>query len=429
MRTIRRILVTAVTVMLSVAAIRTASFILHHTYSDRLAPFFKDNRHYDVLFFGTSHMFCAVSPMQLWHDYGITSYNFGVQRMSIPLSYWMMRCSVSHCKPQIAVLDIHPWLIDGISDAQELNRVLSDEKLYTDKLNRKSIDYFSHFGLDAVPFSREKFAALNDLFSDTRERIEYAFPYALWHNRYEDLTFAQEWDYVFHRKADVNKGWYPQFNIAKPNEYPQVADAVPLLEDCTAYAYIRNFVSYCRNNGITPVLMNIPFPATETEQKNANSVAKFARELDVPYYNMLFMDIVDYHTDCDDPHSHLNPSGARKVTDFLGLILHEAYAVPDHRTESGYSSWDSDYVVFRQFLVQQFELYPSLRQNLMILYAAGFSADLFLPDGVQLDAVEQLLVSQLGESLSIEPAAASSPFRARLVVHDAGGGKDFERMF
>ena len=36
-------------------------------------PFIREDRQYDVLFFGTSHVVNSVFPMQLWRDYGITS--------------------------------------------------------------------------------------------------------------------------------------------------------------------------------------------------------------------------------------------------------------------------------------------------------------------------------------------------------------------
>ncbi len=44
-----------------------------YSYSEFLAS----DTEYDVLFFGSSHVYSAISPMQLWKDYGITSYNLG----------------------------------------------------------------------------------------------------------------------------------------------------------------------------------------------------------------------------------------------------------------------------------------------------------------------------------------------------------------
>ena len=46
-------------------------------------PFLQDDREYDVLFFGTSHVVNSVFPMQLWRDYGITSYNLAIHGGSI----------------------------------------------------------------------------------------------------------------------------------------------------------------------------------------------------------------------------------------------------------------------------------------------------------------------------------------------------------
>lgn len=52
--------------------------------------------------------------------------------------------------------------------------------------------------------------------------------------------------------------------------------------------------------------------------------------------------VADYATDCFDAHEHLNPSGARKVSDYLGRYTTEHYDVDDHRVDAAYTAWADD---------------------------------------------------------------------------------------
>ena len=42
---------------------------------EKNGSFLKEDRDYDVLLFGSSHMVNGIYPMELWKDYGITAYN------------------------------------------------------------------------------------------------------------------------------------------------------------------------------------------------------------------------------------------------------------------------------------------------------------------------------------------------------------------
>ena len=139
---------------------------------------------------------------------------------------------------------------------------------------------------------------------------------------------------------------------------------------------------------------------------------------------------VDYDTDCVDPHSHLNPSGARKVTDFLGRLLREEYDVPDHRAEPAYASWYNDYEAYRAFLLQTFAEHTDFKENLMLLNNSNFTARLLLAEDAVIDTVEQKLIAQLGGALTMERTAAMPDVpRARLTVRDVVTGKEFEKSF
>ena len=67
--------------------------------------FFEEEEDFDVLFFGTSHMKYGILPMELWHDYGIVSYNLGTNLQLLPTTYWQMENVLEYTSPKLVVID------------------------------------------------------------------------------------------------------------------------------------------------------------------------------------------------------------------------------------------------------------------------------------------------------------------------------------
>ena len=99
-------------------------------------PFLRDDREYDVLFFGSSHMINGVFPMELWKDYGLTSYNLAGHGASLAASFWELRLAVQYHKPKVAVLDV---LFAG-SQTTEMSIGLAHEMLDSYPLSRLKVE-------------------------------------------------------------------------------------------------------------------------------------------------------------------------------------------------------------------------------------------------------------------------------------------------
>ena len=54
------------------------------------------------------------------------------------------------------------------------------------------------------------------------------------------------------------------------------------------------------------------------------------------------MEVIKNQKDCCDYEGHLNPSGASKVTAFLGEWLTQRYALEDRRGDRAYAYWDEN---------------------------------------------------------------------------------------
>lgn len=79
-------------------------------------------------------------------------------------------------------------------------------------------------------------------------------------------------------RRQSREGAESRIAVAEPNEMRRVAEADMLTEETVALQYIRKFIEYCRAEDIEPMLINIPYPASEDAQKAANAAMALAEE-------------------------------------------------------------------------------------------------------------------------------------------------------
>ena len=366
-KTIKSVLSSAVFLLLLLSLLAGAGRILEYKAGrEKTAPFIKRAQQLDVLFFGDSHAYSAIYPMELWNDYGIASYNMANYNLPIPASYWVMRSALLSCRPKVVVLDVNQiWEMAKVCE--------SSGDLHT--------------GLDGFPLSRVKLEAIFDLMDDpllTDEngqrykdlRAEFILPFIKYHARWSELTGRD-----LHPEYNHELGGERNIAVAQPAAYELTASTAD--EQGFGFSYLRRFIEHCQDLGIRVLLTNLPYPCPNNneEQLYTNAVMYTAEEYGVEYIDFVYMDqIVDYSTDCYDPASHLNPSGAWKVTDFIGQHLSQAYDLPDHRGEAAYAAWDSDYAVYRERKLQSLRDETDPYSFLMLLADPSFSTVLLLPE-------------------------------------------------
>jgi hypothetical protein len=86
----------------------------------------------------------------------------------------------------------------------------------------------------------------------------------------------------------------------------------------------------------------------EGDMEVANWGYVCADDNDIPYLNFVYEDLdINYATDCMDESHHLNMSGAKKVTDYIGKYLLNNYNITDKRKVSEYNFWYTDYEEYK----------------------------------------------------------------------------------
>lgn len=349
--------------------------------------FFAQDKDFDVLFFGASDVVNGIFPMELWKDYGIVSYNMAGHSNELATSYWVMENALDYTTPKLAVID-----------CLRINR------------NVKSSDIFSfmHISFDAFPLSTTKIKAVWDILDDPmmnereesgsvreeqekRTRLGLLWNYSVYHSRWNELT-----ENDFSPEPLYEKGAESRVAVSPAKLY-RIDDNDKITGGALGEEYLRKIIEDCKNRGIEVLLIYMPFPADEECQMEANYAYDLAKEYDVNYINFLDEDVVDFNTDLYDDKYHLNPSGARKITDYLGSYISANYPVEDRREDTDYSFWNVDYREYCGYKNSLIEEEDNIYNYLMLLAGDGLDVtmDIKREDIINDNKIKNLL-SNLG---------------------------------
>lgn len=249
----------------------------------------------DVLVAGDSESYTSVSPMDLWDRAGIAAYDCGQPGQRIQETYYILKTAFRTQSPKLVLF--------------ETNTMFRDPGF------------------------------LKNVQLSLTEPLAYHFPVIKYHNA---------WKALFDGPGGPKKS-YKGFEIRDKvvsyegdEEYmKETKDKAQIPE--VVRIYMEKIKRLCEKNGADLLLVSAPSPKNYNYKKH-NSLEEYARENDLPYVdlNMKFRDIgIDWKQDSYDRGDHLNISGARKVTAYMGKYLSDNYDLPDRRNDDGWREWDN----------------------------------------------------------------------------------------
>lgn len=370
---IGRIFIRAVNIML-VLAILISIYVQAHAvtqprYSDeRFTEFFEEDQDYDVLFFGSSHMIHSINAMQLWKDYGLTSYNWAGYATWTPASYWIFKNAIEYHKPKVAVLEIY-----GLTNTVESQ----DHSML-------------HYTFDAIPFSATKIEAVFDLFAEQTTREEMLFPFNVYHSQWNTLTSDKVNAAFKPIPPSISKGSALLTEIYKEAElidFTYTSEFVPekdVYKD--GHTYIIKFIETCYKEGIQPVLLHVPYNVLS----DSDQVSNLAEIYNVPYFDYYTVgnDVINYKTDLND-RAHLNFSGATQVTHLFGEDLSKIFS-PEHDSTQ-IKKWDEYYQDYRDDLYKRLEKTQSIQELFLYLSDPMLRAKIHIHDEAELSEFADFL--------------------------------------
>ena len=344
--------------------------------NNKFSEFYEQEEDYDVLFLGSSHVLNSVFPMELWNDYGIVSYNLAGYGSRSASNYWVLKNALEYTTPELVVVDCCMISLE--------EKVGSVEQL--------------HMSTDHIPFGKIKVEMIRDLVEDEEQHWDFLWKFSTYHNRWNEL---EENDFDF--RPSPEKGAESRIAVAIPDAVEAKDTSCKVEEETVGIEYLRKIIEECQEQDIQVLLTYIPFPGNTGWQPEINSARDIAEEYDVDYLDYYtLMDRLNVHTDFYDKNSHVNPSGARKITEHIGSYISNVYGIEDHREDEIYSKWHDDYQVYTEFKHNNIKTEEELKSYLMLLKDKNLSYGVYLKWGFDWNAYPVL--KELLFNIGVNPA-------------------------
>lgn len=291
-----------------------------HSYITRGFYAEKENS-LDIIFMGNSDTYRGISPMILWQDYKITSYNYVSSGQRMWTGYYMLEEALKTQKPKVIFFNVDGLFFDDHSSMSNYQKVF-----------------------DNMKFSKNKLKAINDSvfeFSNSK-KLALIFPIISYHSRYNELR-KEDFQFALSDYYNVNKGLdMTTKKVSYGNEYVYDSDdRIPL--DNKVLKYLNKMVDKCDDENIVLEFFWIPSPDSWTREKS-NTISDYAKEHDISYIdlNLNYEDFdLDFEVDTSDGGDHLNVYGAEKVALFMGNYISDKYTFEEH-SDDIISKWDDD---------------------------------------------------------------------------------------
>jgi len=371
------------------------------SYSE-YAAFFEQEEDFDVLFFGSSHIFYGIYPTELWEKYGIVSYNMADNSSNLANDYWKMINSFDYTNPKLVVIDVwnsQAWLNQKISNIS-----------------------ITHTVLDCFPLSFTKISAVLDLFdrsnpadvsdsSDKDDALELLFTLGLYHTRWNALSQSDFQDIV--PRVTKGSGVMRDVVIREYEDNPEYMED-ELIFDEIGYDYLRRMIESCQKRGVEILLINTGYDANRQARYFNSFVPTLAEEYNIQYLDLTKHEsIINNYTDFNDlsiddtndyANAHLNVSGARKITDFLGNYIVENFdIIPDRREDREYGYWYNDCAEYANYYVGLIESEQNIYSYLTLLANDNFNFCIYINENSLIMEDSQFinLIANISKSLDV----------------------------
>lgn len=277
-----------------------------------IGEYYEETTEHDVIFIGDCEVYENFSPITLWEEYGITSYIRGSAQQLIWQSYYLLEETLKYEKPRVVIFNVLSM-----------------------KYDKPQKEAYNRMTLDGMKWSLSKVKDIQASMTEDENFIEYVIPLLRYHSRWSELT-KEDWKYLFHKDKVSHNGYYMRVDVKPAGIFPKEKKLGNYQFGDNAYEYLDKITKLCKDNDIQLILIKAPSVYPSWYEQWDQQMAEYARKNQIRYIN--FLDLqeetgIDFQTDTYDGGLHLNLSGAKKASEYLGKLLKEAYQLPDHRED------------------------------------------------------------------------------------------------
>jgi len=333
----------------------------------------------DTVFIGNSDIYRAISPVDLFHQTGITSAIAGRPNKQLSEVPGDIRDILRYQNPKTIVLETdcmfsgtNPGFKKGISpleaEAAKVDVAGQAPSKATDadvagqvpsKATNADVAGQGPSKATNAPqqniFAKCK-ALLQEGDSAFLAALNYKFPLVKYHDNWKHLkltTFLQpRGKYHFSNKGMAYANTVKAYPFG--NEYMQLSGGKHAMLSEEKLDQFQKIYDLCDRNGIRLVLLTVPSANTWNKGKS-DTVKQLAKKYDLTYYdyNRQLPAGFDWATDSKDGGNHLNYTGASAVTKDLAKKLTDDLTMnPTSLTKKQKQQWKKDYEHFHKSIVK-----------------------------------------------------------------------------
>ncbi len=320
----------------------------------------------DTVFIGNSDIYRAISPVDLFHQTGITSAIAGRPNKQLSEVPGDIRDILRYQNPKTIVLETdcmfsgtNPGFKKGISPLEAEAAKVDVAGQAPSKATDADIAGQAPSKATNTPqqniFDKCK-ALLQEGDSAFLAALNYKFPLVKYHDNWKHLkltTFLQpRGKYHFSNKGMAYANTVKAYPFG--NEYMQLSGGKNAMLSEEKLDQFQKIYDLCDRNGIRLVLLTVPSANTWNKGKS-DTVKQLAKKYDLTYYdyNRQLPAGFNWVTDSKDGGNHLNYAGASAVTKDLAKKLTDDLTMnPTSLTKEQKQQWRKDYEHFHKSIVK-----------------------------------------------------------------------------
>ena len=333
----------------------------------------------DTVFIGNSDIYRAISPVDLFHQTGITSAIAGRPNKQLSEVPGDIRDILRYQNPKTIVLETdcmfsgtNPGFKKGISPLEaEAAKVNVAGQVPSKATDADVADQAPSKATDADVAGQAPSKATNtahqNIFAKCKALLQegdsaflaalnYKFPLVKYHDNWKHLkltTFLQpRGKYHFSNKGMAYANTVKAYPFG--NEYMQLSGGKHAMLSEEKLDQFQKIYDLCDRNGIRLVLLTVPSANTWNKGKS-DTVKQLAKKYDLTYYdyNRQLPAGFDWATDSKDGGNHLNYAGASAVTKDLAKKLTDDLTMnPTSLTKEQKQQWKKDYEHFHKSIAK-----------------------------------------------------------------------------
>lgn len=282
-----------------------------------ISQYYREAGNHDVIFLGDCEVYANYSPMELYRDYGITSYIRGTPQQLVWMSYYVAEETFRYETPRVLIFNVNAMR-------------------YSEPVN----EAYNRLTIDQMRWSESKRGIILASITEEEQFLSYVFPILRYHSRFDKLT-QEDFSYLFQVKDNTFNGFQLHTEVVPAGTLPVKKVLADYRFEDICYEYLDRIRLLCEENGTELILVKAPSLYPYWYEEYDAQIGDYAAGYGISYYNFAALSDeigLDFSEDTYDGGYHLNLTGAVKLSRYFGNILTEEYALLDRRRDSEIAS-------------------------------------------------------------------------------------------